>query len=261
MDKKIKELILLVLTSASVIIILLQYLVSLTQFQTILIYTIDFIIVAILAFDFSIRARKAGNIWRFLAKNCYEIPAMLPIVAFIPFGSQGVIGAVFRILRMFRVIRLFHRTLKIVEGKRFAYIVVFASMAITIGAVCEYMAESSAPGTKIRNIEDAFWWAIVTVTTVGYGDIYPVTIEGRIIAAVLMFVGIAILGILISTLGAALLESKLKKEAAVTFAAQTKSNIKNKIDELENLDQNDFETLITVMRSLRVATNAGFTRS
>ena len=59
------------------------------------------------------------------------------------------------------------------------------------------MVESSAPGSKIHSIGDAFWWAIVTVTTLGYGDIYPVTLEGRIIAAALMFVGIAILGILI----------------------------------------------------------------
>ena len=49
-------------------------------------------------------------------------------------------------------------------------------MAITIGAVCEYQ------GTRIHNLGDAFWWAIVTVSTVRYGDIYPVTFEGRIVA-------------------------------------------------------------------------------
>jgi voltage-gated potassium channel len=177
---------------------------------------------------------------------------MIPIVAFIPFGSQGVIGAAFRLLRMLRIIHLFHRTLSILEGKRFFYIIVVASMAITIGASCEYMVESSAPGTKIHSIGDAFWWAIVTVTTVGYGDIYPVTLEGRIIAAALMFVGIAILGILISTLGAALLESRLKRKGvSAAFADQTKFFIKDKIDELEALDQRDFEVLIATMRNIR----------
>jgi voltage-gated potassium channel len=100
-------------------------------------------------------------------------------------------------------------------------------MAITIGAACEYMVESSAPGTKIHSIGDAFWWAIVTVTTVGYGDIYPVTLEGRIIAAALMFVGIAILGILISTLGATLLESRLKRKG-VSAALQTRLSFLSK---------------------------------
>ena len=50
----------------------------------------------------------------------------------------------------------------------------------------------------------------MTVTTVGYGDIYPVTVEGKIIASILMIVGIGILGVLISTIGASFIESRLK---------------------------------------------------
>ena len=55
-------------------------------------------------------------------------------------------------------------------------------------------AERHAPGANIRSGGDALWWALTTVTTVGYGDTYPVTTEGRIIAAGLMFVGIALFG-------------------------------------------------------------------
>jgi voltage-gated potassium channel len=64
-----------------------------------------------------------------------------------------------------------------------------------------------------------------------------------------MFVGIAILGILISTLGAALLESRLKKSPPA-FSDQTKLVIKEKIDELESLEEKDFEVLISTMRSI-----------
>lgn len=169
MDKKLQEFSMLVLTGISVLVILLLYVVPMTLEQTQLLYVFDLIIVGVLAADFYSRARKEEKIFKFLLRNFHEIPAMIPIVAFIPFGSQGVIGAAFRLLRM-----------------RFFYIIVVASMAITIGASCEYMVESSAPGTKLRSIGDAFWWAIVTVTTVGYGDMYPVTLEGRIIAAALM---------------------------------------------------------------------------
>jgi hypothetical protein len=69
----------------------------------------------------------------------------------------------------------------------------------------------------------------IKAITVEYGDIYPVTFEGTIVAEVLMFVGIANLGILISTLGAALLESKLKK-SPLAFSDQTKLVIKENID-------------------------------
>jgi voltage-gated potassium channel len=86
------------------------------------------------------------------------------------------------------------------------YTIVFSIMAVSFGAVGIYIIEHSVEGTKITNLGDAFWWAIVTVTTVGYGDVYPITAEGKVIAALLMIVGIAILGILISTLGAGLID-------------------------------------------------------
>ena len=125
----------LVLTGTSVLVILLQYVIPLTLEQTQLLYIFDLIIVGVLASDFYSRARKEEKSFKFLLRNFYEIPAMIPIVAFIPFGSQGVIGAAFRLLRMLRIIRLFHRTLRILEGKRFFYIIVVASMAITYWGV------------------------------------------------------------------------------------------------------------------------------
>ena len=134
----------LILTGASVLVILLQYSIPLTLEQTQLLYVFDLIIVGVLAADFYSRARKEEKIFKFLLRNFYEIPAMIPIVAFIPFGSQGVIGAAFRLLRMLRIIRLFHRTLSILEGRRFFYII----LAITIGAFCEYMVNHQPLGLR-----------------------------------------------------------------------------------------------------------------
>jgi voltage-gated potassium channel len=54
--------------------------------------------------------------------------------------------------------------------------------------------EKDAPGSNIRTAEDALWWSYVTITTVGYGDRYPVTSEGRLIAAALMTVGVGLFG-------------------------------------------------------------------
>jgi len=132
-------------------------------------------------------------------------------------------------------------------------------MAVSLGAVAEYLVESGDPEAKITNIEDAFWWAIVTVTTVGYGDLYPVTPGGKIVAAMLMVVGIAILGVLISTLGAGLIESRFsrgdkkrgKKTAEPSLADETKNLIKNKIDKIGDLNQEDFDDLIFTIKNLR----------
>ena len=93
---------------------------------------------------------------------------------------------------------------------------------------------------------------MATVTTVGYGDVYPITTEGRIIASIVMIVGIAILGIFISTLGATLIESRLKEKKYATpkLANQAKELIKMKIDELEKLDADDLNTLMAMIKSI-----------
>jgi voltage-gated potassium channel len=72
-------------------------------------------------------------------------------------------------------------------------VVVFACSALVLSF------EAHAKGSNIHNFGDALWWAIVTVTTIGYGDKYPVTAGGRGVAAVLMFVGIGLIGVLTAT--------------------------------------------------------------
>jgi voltage-gated potassium channel len=97
--------------------------------------------------------------------------------------------------------------------RNFLYFVPFSAIAVILGATSVYYIESSHSGeeTKIKTLGDAFWWAMITVTAVGYGDFYPVTTGGRIIALILMIVGNTILGALISTIAATLIELKSKK--------------------------------------------------
>ena len=112
-----------------------------------------------------------------------------------------------------------------------------------------YLVEPGNPNANIKNLDDAFWWAVITVSTVGYGDVYPVTSEGRIIATLTMFAGIGILGTFISTIGARLISEKLKQEAP-TVVDDTKRVIKSHIDRIEQLDHNEFDLLIQMMREI-----------
>ena len=64
------------------------------------------------------------------------------------------------------------------------------------------LAERGEPGATIQTVGDGFWWAITTLTTVGYGDIYPTTTEGRFIAVGLMVSGICVLGVISATVAA-----------------------------------------------------------
>ncbi len=85
--------------------------------------------------------------------------------------------------------RIFWRQLAFVlQNPVFAVLTVIGNLTVLIAAAMFYAVESGHNST-VDSYGDALWWAVATITTVGYGDIYPVTASGRIIAAVLMFTG------------------------------------------------------------------------
>ena len=121
-------------------------------------------------------------------------------------------------------------------------------LVITSSGIGIYLIESPHEDAQITNLIDAFWWASATVTTVGYGDVVPVTEAGRIMGIGLMFVGISIIGVFISALGARLIGSRLKKQESIE--SDTKSLIIKKILEIERLEKHEVDLLVTMVRDL-----------
>jgi len=126
-------------------------------------------------------------------------------------------------------------------------------MAMAVGVVffCGiiiYFIESPHENSEIKTLVDAIWYATATVTTVGYGDVVPVTQEGRIMGIVMMFVGIFIFALIISRLGAILIGSQLKKRERLD--SQEKKIIIEKIQSIEKLEKQEFELLIGMLRDL-----------
>jgi voltage-gated potassium channel len=78
-------------------------------------------------------------------------------------------------------------------------VLIAAVVTLFLGAWLVLLFEEKAKGSNIHDYPDALWWAIVTVTTVGYGDRYPVTEGGRVVATILMLVGIGLIGVLTAT--------------------------------------------------------------
>ena len=71
-----------------------------------------------------------------------------------------------------------------------------------IAAIQITIVERVSPSGNIKNFSDGLWWAFTTITTVGYGDRYPTTTEGRILAVCLMVLGISLLGVVSATIAA-----------------------------------------------------------
>ncbi len=135
---------------------------------------------------------------------------------------------------------------------------ILTSLIIIFGGIAVYLVEHEHNGANITTLGDAFWWAVVTVATVGYGDYYPVTAAGRIIAILMMLSGIGIFVLFVSTLARRRLqraESRLKSKTEAlrsnVLGYETKTSLKSKIDGIENLAQEDFDNLIIMMKSLR----------
>jgi len=123
-----------------------------------------------------------------------------------------------------------------------------SAVVVGISGIGIYLIESPHEDAQIKNLIDAFWWVSATVTTVGYGDVVPVTEIGRLMGIALMFIGISIIGTFISALGAMLIGSRLKKRE--TVESSTKSMIIRKIHDIENLEKNEVELLISMVKDL-----------
>lgn len=123
------------------------------------------------------------------------------------------------------------------------YTIVGTIMMVLVAALSIYDVEHTAPVTAINSFGDALWWSIVTVTTVGYGDIAPVTAYGRVIGIGLMTGGIAIAGVLTATVAAALVEQVdgNKEEFKATEANAHQAELADLRTQLRTLEQQNAE--------------------
>lgn len=95
---------------------------------------------------------------------------------------------------------------------RVVYVIVGAAVVIFLGTIIMYNVESNTPNSEIKTMLDALWWCVSTVTTVGYGDVVPVTDLGRVVAMIYMGFGIAMISILLSVISTNFYKRRIENE-------------------------------------------------
>jgi len=146
-------------------------------------------------FNFSVAIKK---IFKEKLKYILSLRAIIDLLAIIPFFHQLRLLRVFilfRVFKLFRYARSVQTFTSIFITKKFEFLTlfIFASIIIFVASVLIYMMEANHTESSIQTFYDALYWSVVTISTVGYGDITPVSNEGRFVAMIVIVSGIAVL--------------------------------------------------------------------
>jgi voltage-gated potassium channel len=165
------------------------------------------------AVEYLTRWALAKNRWRYpiTIMGVIDLLAILPSIVGIASSFRSL--KLLRALRMLRLLKLYryNQALQhVMHGFRrvrheLAVVGFVAVLVLVSSSIAMHELEHEAQPEKFARLSDAVWWSFVTLSTVGYGDIYPITSGGRIVAVLTMIVGIGIFGTFISLVGSSFL--------------------------------------------------------
>lgn len=150
-----------------------------------------------------------------------DLLATLPLYVSWVFGPARylLIVRTFRLIRVFRIFKLFNflhegnlllHSLAVSSKKLIVFFLFVLIMVISLGTLM-YMVEGQEPNTPFTDIPTSIYWAVVTMTTVGYGDIAPITMLGRFLAAIVMLLGYTIIAVPTGIVSATMVDESRKK--------------------------------------------------
>jgi voltage-gated potassium channel len=180
----------------------------------------------IFGLDYLWRLRLARRKWRYIGAHLLDLLVLL-LPTFRPL----------RALRMITVISVLNRRLRDdARGRVAIYVGATVTLVGFVAALAVLEAERNAPGASIRTFGEALWWTITTLSTVGYGDYYPVTVEGRLVAATLMVAGIALLGVVTASIASWFVENlRRTREEVEEVADETEAQLADVLAELRSI--------------------------
>ncbi|CAK4069485.1 potassium channel family protein [Vibrio sp. 16] len=205
---------------------------------------IDFLICSIFMLQLSVDLIRSTNKLQFMKRHWIDFLASLPMIEPLRYAR------LFSILRVVLVIRssrnVIRQLLRNKHETTLASILLLMVILLTAGSSMMLFIEGHSPSANIKDGGDAMWWALVTISTVGYGDHYPVTDGGRILAAGLIICGVGLFG-MISGLVTSMITSPSKvqttrsenKEKLLIELVEKQNEILRRLDNLEQQNKRE----------------------
>lgn len=243
--KLIYEIVMMVLALVVVAIVIIQLSLTVPVKIDNVLVVIDNMIWFIFLADYSIRLYRAES------KKYFVLHNKIDLITIIPFNSLFRALRILKIAKLLKVLRLTRGLLFLsrftnrmncfIKTNNFNYVLSGTVITIFIGAGAISVVEN-------MRFTDAIWWSFVTATTVGYGDISPTTLVGRIIASLLMIVGISFIGMLTGTISTYFMSKGSKSK---TYKDEVLEGIKERLDDFENISKEDLAHMCKVMMELK----------
>jgi voltage-gated potassium channel len=175
---------------------------------------VDYLIWAAFTIEYAVKLYLAPDRWRFVKAN---IPDLIIVV--VPMLRPLRVLRGVRLLRLLRLARLvafaiegLHEVRDVLRRRGLSWVLLIALALNLIAAALVLSFERDTPGSNIHSYPDALWWAVTTITTVGYGDRFPMSAAGRGVAVVLMVSGIALFGVITASIAAYFVEQKTEQD-------------------------------------------------
>ncbi len=165
--------------------------------QSAILAVADNIVCALFFYDFLVSLYRAPNRWSyFLRWGWLDLLSSVPLLDAFRATRLARIFRLLRVLRGIKATRILAQFILNRRSRNALVAVLLISLLLVVASSIAILQVEVAPTSNIRTAEDAVWWAIATMTTVGYGDRFPVTSEGRLISSFLMVCGIGLFGTL-----------------------------------------------------------------
>jgi voltage-gated potassium channel len=174
-----------------------------------------YVLWAAFAIDYVVRLTLADQRPRWFVRHILDLAIVV-----LPFLRP------FRLLRLVVVVAALQKAFgDAIRGRVVIYTAASAVLLVYAASLAVLDAERSDPSAHIRNFGDAVWWSITTITTVGYGDFYPVTAMGRLVAVLLMIGGISLIGMITATVATWIVQNVAEQDS--TRQAATAAQIED----------------------------------